>query len=327
MQQSKSLPVLLLVAASLAVCALLGAGLVLGLRRYDWETMSFGLLALTVLLSAIYVRSGFAIADPNAAKSLEHAAALAERVEQISVLLNVMSEQQLLSDRAKSVAYRDKDSEALRRAIREEIGKQNYDGAIALADDMERTFGYKAEAEQFRAEVQERRDDRLRKQVVEAMAGVDKLVRDERWGEALREAERLTERFPESESVKLLPKEVEMRREAKKKQLLVEWNDAVRRHDTDTSIETLKRLDLYLSPAEAEGMQESVRGVFKDKLNALRTQFSLAVQDHHWHEAVRLGETITNDFPNTRIAAEVKESMPALRKHAEENPETAAARA
>lgn len=327
MQQRNVIPVLFIVAAALAVAALIAGGVILGLRRYDWEMASFGLLAFTVLMSALYVRAGIDAPDPTTTKSLEQAAALAERVEQISVLLNVISEQQLLSDRAKSVAFRDKDSEALRRAIREEIGKQNYDGAIALADDMERTFGYKDEADRFRAEVQERRDERLRKQVGEAMAGVDRLVREERWAEALREADRLRDRFPDSESVKLLPREVELRREARKKQLLADWNDAVKRHDTDTSIAALKKLDLYLTPAEAEGMQETVRGVFKDKLGALRTQFSLAVQDHHWHEALRIGETITNDFPNTRIAAEVKESMVALRKHAEEAPEPTAARA
>jgi outer membrane protein assembly factor BamD (BamD/ComL family) len=101
----------------------------------------------------------------------------------------------------------------------------------------------------------------------------------------------------------------------------------VKRNDTDASIGILKRLDLYLTPAEAESMQETVRSVFKDKLNALRTQFSLAVQDHHWHEAVRLGETIMTDFPNSRIATEVKESMDSLRKRAADAPEEATARA
>jgi hypothetical protein len=315
-----------LIAFSVAAVLVVG-GLYLGLRHRDWDMFALAGVSLVLLALGVYARSEINGARATANKSLEHAAALGERLEQICVILNVISEQQLLSDRAKSVAFREKDSEALRRAIREEISKQNFDGAVALADDMERTFGYKAEAEQFRAEVQERREERMRRQVVEAMGAVDKLVRDERWAEAFREAERLRERFPESESVKLLPKEVEMRREAHKKQLLIEWNDAVKRHDTDASIEILKKLDLYLTPAEAESMQESVRGVFKDKLNALRTQFSLAVQDHHWHEAVRLGETIITDFPNSRIATEVKESMDGLRKRAAEEPEEATARA
>src|SRR5690606_35244370 len=165
---------------------------------------------------------------------------------------------QLLSDRAKSVAFREKDSEALRRAIREEMAKGNYEGSIALVEDMEKTFGYKAEADQFKTEIEERRQEAFRKRVGEAVSGVDRLVRDERWADALREAERLAERFPESDSVKLLPREIEMRREAHKKQLLIEWNDSVKRHDPDESIATLTRLDPYLTPAEAEAMQETV---------------------------------------------------------------------
>jgi outer membrane protein assembly factor BamD (BamD/ComL family) len=45
-------------------------------------------------------------------------------------------------------------------------------------------------------------------------------------------------------------------------------------------------------------------------------QFSLAVQDHKWAEAVRLGESIIAEFPNSRMAQEVTEKMDALRKRA-----------
>jgi hypothetical protein len=46
---------------------------------------------------------------------------LNERLQQINIALNQIGDQQLLSDRAKAVAYRDKDREALRRAINEEM--------------------------------------------------------------------------------------------------------------------------------------------------------------------------------------------------------------
>jgi transcription initiation factor IIF auxiliary subunit len=295
--------------------------------KQGWGLLAAGGVALVVVLGVWEVTKAVVASRGVDQETREASAALNERVQQISVLLNVISEQQLLSDRAKSVAFREKDSEALRRAIREEIAKTNYEGAVALVDDMERAFGYKAEADQFRNEITQRRDESMRRLVAEAMTGVDKLVREERWPDAFREAERLRERFPTLESVKLLPKEIEMRREAHKKQLLVEWNDSVRRHDPDASIATLKRLDPYLTPTEAEQMQETVRGVFKEKLNGLRTQFSLAVQDHHWADAIRLGETIMRDFPNSRLAAEVKETMDALRQHAAEEPAEEAAKA
>ena len=74
-------------------------------------------------------------------------------------------------------------------------------------------------------------------------------------------------------------------------------------------------------------MQEPARNLFKEKLNALRTQFTLAVQDHRWNEAIALGDQIMRDFPNTRAAVEVREMMPALRQRHEgaEQPATAPA--
>ena len=69
--------------------------------------------------------------------------------------------------------------------------------------------------------------------------------------------------------------------------MLESWNESVQRKDNDGSIEILKKLDPYLTPAEAEAMQETVRGIFKEKLNHLRTQFAVAVQDHNWTDAAR----------------------------------------
>jgi outer membrane protein assembly factor BamD (BamD/ComL family) len=46
------------------------------------------------------------------------------------------------------------------------------------------------------------------------------------------------------------------------------------------------------------------------------------VQDHHWADAVRVGDIIIRDFPNTQMAKEVRESMDALRERAA-NPEVA----
>jgi outer membrane protein assembly factor BamD (BamD/ComL family) len=58
--------------------------------------------------------------------------------------------------------------------------------------------------------------------------------------------------------------------------------------------------------------------VFKEKLVHLRDEFAQVVQEHKWAEAVRLGDIIVRDFPNTRIAQEVREKMEALRHRANE---------
>jgi hypothetical protein len=239
---------------------------------------------------------------------------LTERIDQLAILLNLMSEQQLLSDRAISIAYREKDRDALRRAVHEEMGRHDWDAALSLVDEMERVFGNKAESGKLRKEINDHRGDLMRKQIAEVVQVVDKHTRAEQWNAAIREAEKLIAAFPDNEQVRNLPHEIDNRRLAHKKQLTQSWHEAVARHDNDGSIEILKQLDPYLTPAEAESMQETVRGVFKERLNNLGAQFATAAKEQRSAEALRLGETIIKEFPNTRIAQEARDIMDALKK-------------
>jgi hypothetical protein len=134
----------------------------------------------------------------------------------------------------------------------------------------------------------------------------------------MREADRLIRLFPHDDQTLNIPKQIESRRLSHKQQLRESWEDAVNRHDIDGSIEILKRLDQYLTPLEAQEMQEKVRQVFKDKLLLLGQQFTLAMKERNWHIAVRLGETIIDGFPNSRMAQEVRENIDLLRQRVAE---------
>jgi hypothetical protein len=280
-----------------------------------------GCLGIIGLLGSLPIALNLLAARATTSKYQEALiAALAERLEGLSILLNLVSEQQLLSDRAKQVAFREKDREAVRRAVQEEISRHDWEAAFVLANDIETSFGYKQEADRLRGEINARRDEIQRRQLAEMMAPIDRHIKAELWGAALQEAQDLMRQFPGEPQVQRLPEEIENRRQMRKGQLRDSWQDAVNRHDVDGSIEILKKLDLYLTPAEAESMQEIARNVFKEKREALRTRFALAVQEHKWAEAIQLGDEIIRDFPNTRIAQEVREKMEALRQRAE-NPE------
>jgi hypothetical protein len=237
-----------------------------------------------------------------------------ERMQQMSVLLNQISEQQLISDRTKQVAYRTRDREALRRAIHEEINNKDWEAALVLANDMENVFGYKSEAARFRKDIEAKHQEVLRREIGEGVGAVERHIRAERWQDALSEAHKVAQAYPGDEQARNLPQWVEERRAGHKRQLIESWQDAINRRDIDGSIEILRKLDPYLTPAEAEAMQEPARNLFKEKLNNLRTQFTLAVQDHNWNESIRIGEQITRDFPNTRAAQEVRDMMPVLRE-------------
>jgi hypothetical protein len=312
------------------VVLMVGLGVWLGATGRGWGVFAAG-CASGVALGIAYplLRAIESSRSANLRCINEFTGPFNERMQQINVLLNLISEQQLISDRTKQLAYRTRDCDALRRAIHDEITNHDWEAALLLAGDMEEVFGYKQEADRIRREIDAKRNENLRKQVGEAMAGIERHMRAEKWQDALAEAHRVSQTFPTDEQAHNLPTFVEERRLGHKRQLMEGFREAVARHDNDGAIEILRKLDPYLTPQEAEGMQETARNLFKEKLNSLRTQFALAVHERNGREALHLGEIIVRDFPNTRIAQEVRETMDSLRQKAaeweEESPEQPAA--
>ncbi|HEX8913078.1 MAG TPA: hypothetical protein VF796_12010, partial [Humisphaera sp.] len=308
---------LLVVALALSI-VLVGLGIYRATAERQWDILAVGCLGviLTIALSAVaHVTTPKVENTSHVEAKLD---ALNDRLRLATDLLARISDQQLLSDRAKSVAFRDKDREAIRRAIQEDINRGDWDAALRLADEIEGAFGYKAEAARFRDEVRARRNEQVRRQVQEVVDNIDRLCRTEQWSGALREADRLAAQFPDHDVVRNLPTDIDRRRQEHKRRLLEGWQEAVNRHDVDGSIDILKQLDAYLTPAEAAGMEDAVRGVFKEKRDQLGKTFADAVRDHKWVDAIRVGETIAREFPESRMAQEVKEKMPALRQRAAE---------
>lgn len=308
------------VLAILLALATLGCGVYQVVKWHvGWEMVAAGCVGLVAVLATWPITQ--CLYDARCSRQSEREATMqpmVERLDQMSILVNMISEQQLLSDRAKAVAFRVKDREALKRAISEEMAKQDWEAAMALANDIEKDFGYRGEAERVRQEIEQARNENTRRQIADVMGTIDRHTRAEQWSAALRESERLMQAFPDNEQVRNLPVEIENRRQNHKRQLMASWTDAVARHDVDGSIEILKQLDTYLTPAEAESMQETARSVFKEKLANLGKQFSQCVQDHRWLEAIRTGEQVMREFPNSRIAQEVRENMDSLRQRAGE---------
>ena len=318
-QQASSVSWVMAVVLALVAVPTFGLGIYLAATGRGWAMLAAGCASLVAVgIAWPLLRTMETSRESNLNCINELSGPFNERMQQMSVLLNQISEQQLISDRTKQVAYRTRDREAIRRAIQEEIGAKDWEAALALANDIEQVFGYKQEADRFRREIEHKRTGETRRLVGEGVAVVEKYIRIERWQDALAEAHKVAQTYPGDEQAHKLPQTVEDRRAAHKKQLVESWQDAINRRDIDGSIEILRKLDPYLTPAEAEAMQEPARNLFKEKLNSLRTQLSLAIQDHKWREAYKLSETIIRDFPNTRIAHEVSERIDELRQRASE---------
>lgn len=241
-----------------------------------------------------------------------------ERLQQFSVMLNEISEQQLLSEQAKAVAYREKDRDTLRRAIQEDVAKKDWEGALVLVDEMDNRFGYKQEAERIRTEINQRFDEHIRRQVHQTRAVIERYTSNQQWAAAQREADRVIEQFPTNEDARRLSTGIEQSRQAYKNKLLADFNELLAKKDTDGAIATVKQLDFYLSPEEGAGLQESVRGLFRDKQAQLRDHFTDQVHRGDWAAAYRTGEVIVRDWPNTQMAKEVRDKLESLKQRAQE---------
>lgn len=245
-----------------------------------------------------------------------HTYDLSESVNRLEPVVRNIADNSEISDAARSITHRDKETEALRHAIREEMYRSNWDAAIYLVEQLERRFGYAREAEELRKEMAQFREMTIEEKLGQAMARIDKMLDDHLWARAVQESERLLKLFPKTERVLQLPAHIARRREARKQELLKEWHAAVEREETEKGIAILTELDQFLTRAEAQQLQDSARHVFKARLVNLGVQFTLAASEQRWRDALEIGLTLRGEFPNSRMAQEVGEKLEILRARA-----------
>jgi len=181
---------------------------------------------------------------------------------------------------------------------------------------MERRFGYAQEVDRVRDQINEKSRAAIDQRVADTVEHVELLLTRYDWADATRESDRLVRLFPTHPEARKLPGKILRARDDHKRDLLKMWKEAVAKDDVDRSLELLRELDPYLSTAEAEAYKESARDVFRKKLQQLGVQFALHVHDRNWNEALRIGRQITDEFPNTRMAGEVRERLPILEEKA-----------
>lgn len=319
-----------------AICLLLGVLGAAGLTAWgahlaasgeDWSTFALGATALIIAVSLAGV--AFAASRASGGSGLSD---LGDRLEEqlTPALMDVtrclmelqhIRENTLISERAKRVAYRDEDREAVRRAIEEDLARADYASARLLVDEFERAFGYKAEAERFRDQIRRRADDARGQEIENATSRIDHLCFAEHWTEAFHESDRLIERYGGDSKVRLLKTRIEEKRQQRKLELVKQFHDAHQGGDLERASDLVHQLDQYLTPDEGAQLREDAREVFKSRLLSLKARYSEAMHTRDFGEALRIGTMIRRDFPNSQLAKEVAKHEPRLREAAGVAPE------
>ncbi len=231
-------------------------------------------------------------------------------------LLESINARILLSDTAKRIAYREEDIDLLKRTIKADVEKHEYDAALALVRELGETYGQIKEAEAFREKILSIRRSEMDARVTESLARLKEIVARQDFETATLEAQKIARLYPESPIAREAINRVEQAREAYKHDLERQFLQASEHGDVDRAMELLKVMDKYLTEQEAEPLRETARGVIGKARDNLGVQFKLAVHDKEWVAAVNVGEQIIRDFPNSKMADEVRTMLDLLRQRA-----------
>lgn len=243
-----------------------------------------------------------------------------EKLEILTQLLNrnrnllaQISHGTQLSEAAKAIVFRDMDRQSLREAALEKLHQKDFDATFSIIDNIAQRPGYEELAKQLRGDAELYRNATEEEQLNQVVAHVNRLCELNQWNKAADQISRLLKAYPDHPKVMPLAQMLVDKKENRKRELLAAWDDAVKRQATDQSLEILRELDSYLTPNEGLALQESAKDVFRTKLHNLGVQFSLAVTGKNWAQAVQIGEQIIRDFPNTRMAQEIRDRIDVLK--------------
>ena len=236
-------------------------------------------------------------------------------MERISAELTQINHITRVSETAKSIVFRDADRQSLREAVFDKLQQQDFDAASQLIEQIGQRSEYEELAEQLRAQADHYHDATDHERFDQIAAHIEKLLDDCHWARASAQIEGLIKAHPESERAKALRQALLDRKQDRKRALLAAWDDAVKRQETDRSLDLLRELDSYLTPNEALALQEAARGAFRTKLHNLGVQFAIAVTEKQWVGALEIGEQIINDFPNSKMSEEIRGKLNILQQN------------
>ncbi|MBL8763856.1 MAG: hypothetical protein JNM07_06265 [Phycisphaerae bacterium] len=247
-----------------------------------------------------------------AGQSVRQDARVYDALDDLLDAVRHLADQAALTDDARRVLNRRAERDMLRRAIEEDIDAGDWSAGLVLCHELAERFGYRADAEEFRARIDVARRASLDTEIADGIARLDGLILQKRWDDAQREAARLVRTNPDSSKVIGLPERVVNARSAYKSDLERRFLDASRDDRIEEAMGLLKELDAYLSPEDAAPYQEMARGVIGKARENLGAQFKIAVHDRDWPTAAAVGRRIINEFPNTRMASEVRRLLDAI---------------
>jgi len=270
------------------------------------------LVLLGALMTMLAQVSGIVNTLRDNSTKMEEAA---KALENIYRGLQQINHSTRISEVVKTIAFREEERESLREAVFDKLKEMNFNGAYEIVDEIAGHAGYRGLAEELRREVDQYRGATEDERLDQTISHIEALFESSQWAKASVQVESLIRAYPDSEKAKDMRQQLVDRKELRKRSLLSAWDNAIKRQETDRSLDILRELDMYLTPNEALALQEAAKDVFRTKLHNLGVQFAMAISEKQWASALEVGQQIIRDFPNSRMSSEIREKIHVLQQN------------
>jgi hypothetical protein len=303
--KSRTIPVIFILVAVIAL-----VGVIVGATE-SVDTLSDELfLASLVVLGVDIACLGIAMRIGNASGNSGTGDA-----SKLDAILEAMQ----MSENAKRILFRDRELDLMRKTVQGDIVRGDFHAALVLCDQMANVFGAVEEAEQMRTNVQEIIHQHHEERIREEMQELKILLDHNKWVEAYQYAARLRRLYPESPLLHGLEQRIADVRTEYSHGLEDRFLRAAKEDDIEKAMVLLRELDGYLTPEEARRFRDTATSVITTYRESLGARFKMSVSDHRWQEATHFGEELVRQFPNTKMAGEVKEILDTIRVRAVED--------
>ena len=240
---------------------------------------------------------------------------LTHALEQIHIGLAQINKSTRISDTVKSIAFKDADRQSLKEVVFEKLQAKEFNAAKEIIEEIEKHPEYNDLAIELREQAEQYQNATEQERMNQIISHIEKLIHDAQWTRASAQIEGLVKAHPDSEQARNMRLVLYERKQERKRILLAAWDDAVTNQETDRSLSILKELDSYLSPNEASALQEAASDLFRTKLHTLGMQFSMAVSERRWEDALDIGQRIIKDFPNSKMCQEIYTKLDVLKQN------------
>jgi hypothetical protein len=239
----------------------------------------------------------------------------AAELGRIEHLMHELYDAMSVSEAARRELFAPRDLEVIHGRLEHALAMNDF-AAAERSIEIAESLGHEALVPTLLSRIAEARRALQQAQAAEPMQAFENALARRDWAQAFQHAAAVRGISPDPATAAHLEGRVQAARADHKQALERQFLEAGERDDVETAMATLKELDRYMTREEAERLSQEAQRVIQRHRERLTATFQAAVQEKRWVDAARVGNSIIAEYPNTRMAEEVRTMIEVIRTRA-----------